>query len=269
MSDERVSIFLSQLAIFPQNICSLDFHVEKIGKAGWWPQRYSRNPHSAIPCLEELPEGRPPDCKVIPRLPSMTVYRSWSGPIAADIGAVKHARCVHELGPSNYKKHQRAVRKFRGIFGRRTSTKVSWKKDLAGLAKKSDDMVGSQQILDSIGQESSWKFNPLQSSDAYYYIFVYTYYTYRNCQRYPVIHLSLFLEDRRWSSMKQWPQFEVGFLDWSRWSAITQFLAACCSWLRRVQATNASEPTNVRNSLNKFPPKKNLSSQKTHYVYIW
>ena len=43
----------------------------------------------------------------------------------------------------------------RGILGRRTSAKVSWKKDLAGLAKKSDDMVGSQQILDSVDRDGS------------------------------------------------------------------------------------------------------------------
>ena len=48
----------------------------------------------------------------------------------------------------------RSCRK-RGIFGRRTSTKVSWKKDLAGLAKKFDDMVGSQQILDSVDRDGS------------------------------------------------------------------------------------------------------------------
>ena len=48
----------------------------------------------------------------------------------------------------------RSCRK-RGIFGRRTSTKVSWKKDLAGLAKKFENMVGSQQILDSVDRDGS------------------------------------------------------------------------------------------------------------------
>ena len=111
------------------------------------PQRYSRN-LTGVPTWKLL-EGRP-DCKLIPQLPSMTL-QMWLARLLQH-GAQAGPLCVW-FGRQTTRNTRSCPK--RGIFGRRTSTKVSWKKDLAGLAKKFDDMVGSQQILDSVDRDGS------------------------------------------------------------------------------------------------------------------
>ena len=55
------------------------------------PQRYSRN-LTGVPAWK-LPVGRPPDCKLIPQLPSMTL-QMW---LARLLQHAQAARCVHGL----------------------------------------------------------------------------------------------------------------------------------------------------------------------------